>query len=345
MNRIRELAIARDDDVPSSKGLLVCQIDLDERDSIDTMLEKLSKEVWMDVEKVTVARGWLKKAWDFVTRWEALGVKYSPNPHAPATVESFVKDLAKTICRIRKTHDGILLLIDEADTPASEAGLGLLLKRVIERFPKEDCKNVGFGIAGQTRLLDRLRISHASSLRPFWICDLKPLIEAERRSVIHAGISAVDSREFTLRMDASAENWIVDHSEGYPHFLQQYCHAAFEANTDDVIDLRDAWNGAFGEHGAIAQLGASYFEGMFVSDDVSDIERQILTTLAENGSRFTPLSEILARCEEDESFVGPALNRLLDQQTIQHDPIKIQEYRIILRSFASWIRTRVRGAT
>ena len=141
-------------------------------------------------------------------------------------------------------------------------------------------------------------------------------------------------------MDTSAEDWIVDNSEGYPHFLQQYCHAVFDADDDGHIDLRDAWNGAFGEHGAIAQLGASYFEGMFISNEISDTERQVLSMLAENESEFTCLWEIVAKCGDNEETVKRALSHLVDREIIQPDPIKMETFRIIRRSFASWIRAR-----
>lgn len=144
-------------------------------------------------------------------------------------------------------------------------------------------------------------------------------------------------------MDTSAEDWIVDNSEGYPHFLQQYCHAAFDADDDHRIDLRDAWNGTFWEHGAIAQLGASYFEGMFISNKISDTEREILSMLAENDDAFTCQCAIVAKCADNEETMKQALIHLVDREIIQHDPIKMETYRIIRRSFASWIRARLRG--
>lgn len=344
MSRVREIALVPDDEVSNSKGLLVCEIDLDERDDYDSMLGKLDYELRNQIDKVDVARSVFKKLWRFLTRWEVFGVKYERDPSESVTVEYFVKVLAAAVRRTRTSHGGILILIDEADTPPAEAGFGLLMKRIIGRLPKEGCQHVGFGIAGQTRLLERLRIGHKSSLRSFWICHLRPLTESECRRVVRAGISAANKDGERMTMDTSAEDWIVDNSEGYPHFLQQYCYAAFDANADDHIDLRDAWNGAFGEHGAIAQLGASYFEGMYLSDEVSDTERQVLSTLAENDSAFTSLSEIVADCSDNEETVKRALSRLLDREIIQHDPIKMETYRIILRSFASWIRVRLRGS-
>jgi Cdc6-like AAA superfamily ATPase len=111
-----------------------------------------------------------KKAWDFLKDWEVLGVKYNESRDSFDEDEAQSKLIESFINIIRDSDgefDGIFLLMDEADGPSSEAGLGEFLKIFTERLMKRGCNKVLIGLAGLPTLVPKLRASHESSPRLF----------------------------------------------------------------------------------------------------------------------------------------------------------------------------------
>jgi len=80
-------------------------------------------------------------------------------------------------------------------------------------------------------------------------------------------------------------------TEGYPHFIQQFAYCAFDSDTDNNIDLDDVIKGAYGEAGALKQLGLKYFEKQF--DQIgSDEYRQVLRVMAKHVDGWVTKDEI-----------------------------------------------------
>src|SRR5262249_51980402 len=139
------------------------------------------------------------------------------------------------------------------------ANLGAFVKLITERLKHRGCDQVCLGVAGLPSLRDKLRRSHESSLRLFNMFPLKPLSRSDRLNVIHRGLDEAKKKnafEVTIAEDAEAILSYI--AEGYPHFIQQFAYCAFESDTDNHIDGEDVWNGAYGDHGALKQLGLKY---------------------------------------------------------------------------------------
>jgi type II secretory pathway predicted ATPase ExeA len=129
--------------------------------------------------------------------------------------------------------EGVLILIDEADRPTSDAHLGQLCKLLTERLSRRRCEKVCIGLSGLPDLLQKLRESHESSLRIFNILELKPLEFSERMSVIDKGIHEANAKtgDPEIVIEDAARRLIANLSEGYPHFLQKFAHCSFERTT------------------------------------------------------------------------------------------------------------------
>ena len=167
--------------------------------------------------------------------------------------------------------DGVLFLIDEADKPDAEAGLGEFCKLFTERLSKRECHKVSIGLAGLPETTDRLRQSHESAPRVFEILQLKPLSADDALYVIRKGLSeSKEKSDVEVRVTDDAQNLIARLSEGYPHFLQQFAYSAFECDKDNVITDTDVLDGAMGEHGALQQLGIKYFQDLYFAQIFSD---------------------------------------------------------------------------
>lgn len=124
-----------------------------------------------------------KATWDFLTRWEVMGVKYGESrSHIKPTdlLDELNYAFEETVRRFGSEIDGLLLLIDEADK-GTNANLGEFVKVFTKRLTKRGCNNVCIGLAGLSTLLQSLRKSHESSLRIFEIFTLEPLLEEESK--------------------------------------------------------------------------------------------------------------------------------------------------------------------
>jgi hypothetical protein len=212
--------------------------------------------------------------------------------------------------------------------PPIEAGLGEFLKISTERLAKRGCTNVLFLIAGQSALVQKLGGSHESSLRVFQVLDMKPLEPFERKQVVSYGLEkANDVNEVPTIIDESANELLGSLSEGYPHFLQQFCYCAFDADTDDHIDSNDVYAGASSENGAIEQLGAKFFHEMYFSKIWSDDYRKVLDFMADFGDSWVSRKSILDGCQVSESSVSNALAALKKREIILADGARKGFYR------------------
>lgn len=290
-----------------------------------------------------------KNFWEWLTNWEVLGVKYNkPSNQDLLDPEEVAEELVaalSTFClQMGDTLDGVLFLIDEADRPASEAGLGALLKFLTERLTRKACNRVAFGLAGLPTVMTRLRESHDSSPRLFHTMLLEPLEMEERKRVVRIGLNEANKRNGTpTSITPDALTFLADLSEGYPNFVQQFAYCAFDHDTDDQIDEDDVDRGAFEAGGAIAQLGDKYFNEMYHASISSEDYRRVLDAMADYGDDWVTRKQIIADSGVAETNVTNALQTLKSKNIIITDESRRGFYRLPTNSFAAWINA-VRSA-
>lgn len=280
-----------------------------------------------------------KKAWDFLTNWEILGVRYHKSGEAfdpDDAKDSLVDQLAEVSGA--PGIDGILILIDEADAAPTEAHLGEFSKSVTERLSRKGIENVILGLAGLPTLIGRLRSSHESAPRIFSMLELKPLTMSERKMAVQIGMDIANEKngQKTL-LESSAADLLADLSEGYPHFIQQFGYCAFEADKDYLIDDSDVLKGAYSENGAISQLDAKYFEEAYVSKINSDDYRTLLNVMADHGDSWVSRKDLIQQSCLKDTTVNNALGALKRKEIILADESRQGHYRLPTRSFAAWI--------
>jgi len=303
------------------------------------VVRQIGRELKSKIKDQEILKERLKKIWEFVSKWEILGVAYRGR-EAEIDPDEALDDLVRLFLEIEESNsfDGVVILLDEADGPSAEVGLGEFLKICTERLAKRGSTKVLFILAGQPVLIQRLRESHESSLRVFQILDMKPLEPDERLQVVERGISeANEKNDVQTEIDEDAKLLLADLSEGYPHFLQQFSYSAFEVDDDDHISAKDVTLGAVKENGAIDQLGAKFFSEMYYSKVWSDDYRRVLDYMAEHGDGWVARKEIVQNCGVRESSVNNALAALKGRGIIVSDDARKGFYRLPTRSFATWI--------
>jgi len=284
-----------------------------------------------------------KTFWDWLTNWEVLGVRYNKATNQdlldPEEIaEDLVTALSKFCLQIGDSLDGVLFLIDEADRPGADAGLGALLKFLTERLTRRDCNRVAFGLAGLPTVMSRLRESHDSSPRLFHTLLLEPLEMEERKEVVRIGLNEANNRNATTTsITPDALIFLAELSEGYPNFVQQFAYCAFDHDKDNEIDEADVDEGAFEAGGAIAQLGDKYFNEMYHARISSEDYRRVLDAMADYGDGWVGRKQIIAESGVSESSVTNALQTLKGKNIILSDESRRGFYRLPTNSFAAWI--------
>jgi hypothetical protein len=282
-----------------------------------------------------------KKAWDFLKDWEVLGVKYNESRDSFDEDEAQSKLIESFINIIRDSDgefDGIFLLMDEADGPSSEAGLGEFLKIFTERLMKRGCNKVLIGLAGLPTLVPKLRASHESSPRLFQIINVSTLSDDERLKVIESGLAHAGTKNSdSVSMEPEASELIASLSEGYPHFLQQFSYFAFDVCETNQISKEDVKRGAYMENGALSQLGDKYFSEMYHARIWSEEYRKVLKFMASFGDAWVSRSEIVKGCDVSPSNINNALAALKSREIITADTSRRGYYRLPTKSFAAWI--------
>ena len=312
-----------------------------------TTYVELIKKIGSDFQRAIAGQQRLRdlahSAWDFLKRWEVMGVKYSSEADGVVEPHQLLDELTYTVNatleNLGTAVDGTLILIDEADKPSVDAQLGEFAKLFTERLTKRGCNRVALGLAGQTELLEKLRKSHESSPRVFQVLTLEPLAPQERIDVVRRGLTESKNQGGTeVTITSEAENWISSLSEGYPSFIQQFAHCAFECDTDNVIDHGDVIRGATMENGALQQLGYKYFHAMYFEQIKSEDYRHILNFMSQKMTGLVTIDEIRSAIQIKPSTLNNAIVALKKHRTIVPKPGVKGVYRLPTNSFATWIR-------
>jgi hypothetical protein len=326
----------------ASFNFLSVSIELDQADTQEVLLTRLGGGLKKAIAGHARAKELGKRAWNFLSRFEVLGVKYTTPDRTVGQAHEQLQEVVDALvgfCEETADEiDGVIFLIDEADKPASSAHLGATLKLLTEQMTKRKCERVSLGLFGLPEVLDRLRQSHESSLRLFEILTPKPLLPSERKWVLKRGLEV--SREKSkapVDLDVAARDLIAELSEGYPHFIQQFAYCAFDADEDFRITIEDVVEGALRENGAFHQLGVKYFQDWYFEQIRSDDYRLVLQTMSRHGDAWVAKEQIRRECKISEGQLTNALSALKKRHIIIPRDGARGEYRLPSKAFAAWI--------
>ena len=211
--------------------------------------------------------------------------------------------------------------------------------RLIELLQQNDCNNIMFTLAGLPDTVEKLTLSHESSLRVLNHIKISELSPIDRKYVIEKGIEEANEINSvkTIITDEAKEH-ISTLSEGYPHFIQQFAFSAFESNDDGEISEDDVLNSAFKQGGAIDAIGSRYYANAYHDQIKSDDYRQVLSIMAESMNSWIKKSEIREKFNGTENTLNNALQALTTRKIILKNSSKVGEYRLQQKGFALWIK-------
>jgi hypothetical protein len=326
----------------SSLNFIVLNLELDSSQSFFDILKMLAAEFKRALSEREKVKTLVSSTWDFLNKWEILGVRYHNVDDAQIQPYEILNDLVtsfdKVISSTNGIIDGIVVLFDEADRPSEKASLGELVKLFTEKLTKKGCNKVLLALTGQPGLVAKLKASHESSPRIFTIFDLKPLTHFDNLEVVRGGLKIANSiNKITTEINEDALELISNLSEGYPHFLQEFSFKAFEADTDDLITSIDVKQGAFGNDGALNQLGHKFFNEMYFNQIASNDYRNVLVAMAKYSDGWVNRLMIKAEIDIKETTLNNALQALKSRSIIIPNPAQSGEFKLPTKSFAAWI--------
>jgi len=348
MNLLRHLAVG---DIPSGLGtfnFIAVNVIVSERTSLLTLIRLIEKSISRELGKTETVRKFLADTWSFVQRLKLMDSgleKAEVIDDADIVIDDFAYSLTQTCNRISNpekgelSKDGIVFIIDEADNASPSLHVGYFFKAVTEMLQQHGCERVMFVVAGLPDIVEKLAKSHESSIRIFNHLSVKELSFADTKYVLDRGIAEGNkiNNEQTAMGDY-AKDHVANLSEGYPHFIQQFAHSAYEHNSDGEISADDVLEGAFKEGGALDSIGSRYYATDYHSKIKSDEYRQVLMIMAENMSDWIKKSDIRHKFTGDDQTLTDALKALTSRKIILKNPSKIGEYRLQQRGFALWIK-------
>lgn len=318
---------------------LTVSVELEPNDDYADLISKIARQLQRELDKSEVLKTKLKGLWDFITKWEVMGVKYK---RETTPVEAMLEEIADKFSAIgdalEKTNSGVYIFIDEADKPINGAGLGEFVKVFSERLTKNGTTNVALGVIGISNVIDKMRESHASSVRIFTPVPLNPLSHTDSKKVVLRGITEADSKnQVKTAISPEALKMIADLSEGYPYFIQQYAFSAFDHDTNNAINDSDVKEALIKEGGALQLLGQRYFENIYTDDIRSDDYRKVLQVIARHMPEETTRKQIISESGLKDQTVDNALGALKKRGSVVPVSGKVGLFKLPSMSFAAWI--------
>lgn len=342
-----------------SFNYLCIQFNINENITQLELIKKIQRALQRQLFREEGALKFFRRTWDFLQRVEIGGTRIHNVIQPTCTAEvfdNFVYSLADTVNTlsndslltekgIRAKKDGLVILIDEADSASAELDLGTFLKNLSEALIVEGCNNIQFVLSGLPRTRRILASSHESSLRLFEELELQPLSSEDIVEVYHKGIKAVNDKigEEKYSISQEALELMINVSEGYPHFVQQIGHSTFDRNTDTSITVQMAQDAIFESGGAIDLIGKRYYHDMYYNKIKEDSYREILHIMAEKSGRWITRQEILSKFTKKEQTLDNGIKALKNRNIILLKQGTRGVYRLQWIGFGVWITRRRRG--
>ncbi len=283
------------------------------------------------------AQDGLHQIFDFLSRWEALGVSYDRS-EAELDPDEALDELIDQLVQVERTgkFQGVCILMDEADDPPVSARLSTWCKSLCERLEIQGSSKVMLALAGQDILRDKLNEDHESGLRLFRPVTLKTLAAEERVEAIEAGLEfGNETADQETTASEEAIRMLADLSDGYPHFLQHYCYTAFEHDSDGIIDVDDV---SACRDRAISEIGEKFFRQRFVSQIGSEDYRRLLYFVAPRGAEDWTRKEVVEGSGISERVVDNALRSLTESGFLTKNPALKGVYRLQSNALAAWLQ-------
>lgn len=203
----------------------------------------------------------------------------------------------------KQAGTALALFVDELQYVAEEQ-LGALIT-ALHRVSQRRLPVVLVG-AGLPQLRGRMGRAKSYAERLFDFPEVGPLVPEDARKAIRE-----PAREEGVTIEPSALELIVESTQGYPYFLQEWGKHAWDVAAASPIRVSDV---EIGSEVAIAALDASFFRVRF--DRLTPTERRYLRAMAELGPGPHRSGNIAAVLGREVTSLGPTRSTLIGKGMI-----------------------------
>ncbi len=200
----------------------------------------------------------------------------------------------------QEQHSGVVFLLDEIQflsAPELEALIAALHKTVQRQLP---LTLVGAGLPQIPRLAGEAK-SYAERL--FQFPRIGELSEVEARAAV------IDpAKELGVDYEDGAIRAIIDYTEGYPYFLQEYGKIVWDLASGPTITVADV---EVARATVEAKLDSSFFRVR--TDRVTELELQYMRAMAELGANAQPAKDVARLLNRSSEQLGPTRARLIEK--------------------------------
>lgn len=182
--------------------------------------------------------------------------------------------------KLSKKFGALQLLIDETDDLSTVKEFPGFIKNLIEKIKERQVANISLVVTVVDERLKQITANHPSFPRVFHAVTLAPLSEIELESVV---IKCLAETKPKVEVSPDALLYLKLFTAGIPNYIHQFCHEAFEVDTDNILDADDVFDGAHGIHdvrGSFDILWEKHFRQKYAQDTQSQYKRKLLHTLS-----------------------------------------------------------------
>lgn len=246
------------------------------------------------------------KAMKFKYQDLEVGLDLEPEPGLAdnGDLESDLQDLLAAAGEAAQAAScGLLLFIDELQYVAEDqlAALIAALHQIAQR--QLPVLLVG---AGLPQLRGRMGSAKSYAERLFDFPEIEPLNETDATLAIKK-----PAREEGVEFEPEALQMIVNQTQGYPYFLQEWGRNAWEIAEQSPITVSDV---SAASRQVIADLDASFFRVRF--DRLTPNEKKYLRTMAELGPGPHRSGDIAQALKRNVTSLAPTRNQLISKGMI-----------------------------
>lgn len=243
--------------------------------------------------------------------------------------------------RIRDSYSALLIILDETEHIARLKNSGGFLKSCLEELFHDRYRKIIFVVTASPGALSDFTQDHPSFPRGFTHVDIPSLSLTESDELV---IRALSRAEPIVKAAPDFLRLVYHYSTGIPSFIHELGKAAFDVNSDNVLDGDDFRNGVLGTatvKGALASLEDKHFRQRYTQRILSDEYRRILHIIATFEEDVVPVSKILEKYIGDESKLRAYISVMVRRGVLEKIEGQLGQYRLPDRMFKVFLRWRV----
>jgi len=308
----KTVLLTRMRDTAEAEGFTIVSIEAPESRSLPGVLVPSLRAALLRLDRMKQTTAGVRRALQALAGFAKLKVKYQDMEVAldfepePGLADSgdLDSDLADLIVAVgeaaRERGSAIVLVIDELQYVPEEQ-----LAALISALHRANQKQLPVTMlaAGLPQLLGQMGRAKSYAERLFEFIEVGPLDPEAARAALRVPIEREDEAIERLALTA-----IVDQTQGYPYFLQEWGKHSWDAAGNSPITSEDV---AAATASALAELDASFFRVRF--DRLTPAEKRYLRAMASLGPGPHRSGDIADALEVKVSSVAPTRNSLISK--------------------------------